>query len=112
MLGIITEDDDGNAATYGKNGNIKSGSEVVSPARRNAPKKSMPGARVPLSALLEELGLADLLPTYRAYLRSEYDRTTDKISVEQNEEQKAMLENCKKEPLSLRNFMRTLHEFK
>ena len=113
MLGIITgEDDDGNAASYGKNGNAINGIQTAQPARRIAPKKVSSATRVTLSSMLEGFGLADLLPAYRAYLRSEYGCTTDKISVEQYEEQKAMLEKCKKEPLSLRNFMRTLHEFK
>ena len=51
------------------------------------------------------------MPCYRTYLRKQYDYSTDKITVEQYEEQKAMLETCKQEPIKLRNLMRTLHGF-
>ena len=62
--------------------------------------------------MLEDLGLEDLLPCYRQYLRSEYGCTSDKIPIEQYVEQRNMLEKCKKEPLALRDLMRTLHGFK
>ena len=109
MLGIICEeDDDGNAASYQKNNSgRKSGKLSEKP---NKPVAS--NGRIPLSKLLADLGLEDLLPCYKQYLRSEYGCTTDRITVEQYEEQKAMLENCRNEPLSLRNFMRTLHGYK
>ena len=75
-------------------------------------KRAAPVDRVPLSQLLDELGLAELMPCYRTYLRKEDGCSTDKITVEQYEEQKAMLEACKQEPIKLRNLMRTLNGFR
>lgn len=111
MLGIVTEeDDDGNAASWqkGKPGNAKTALSRQS----NIIRKNQPNTRTPLSELLADLGLEDLLPCYREYLRSEYGCNTDKITVQQYEEQKAMLESCKQEPLKLRDLMRTLHGYK
>lgn len=114
MLGIVSEeDDDGNAASGRKSQNraqpLKcSGIQSSSPTGR----KTATFERIPLSQMLAELGLSELTPCYRAYLQQEYGCSTDKINREQYEEQKAMLETCKQEPLKLRNFMRTLHEYK
>lgn len=113
MLGIVSEeDDDGNAAsgrkTKGPGRGVKDAGVKPGPT---AGKKAAPADHVPLSQLLADLGLSELTPCYRAYLRKEYGCSTDKITVEQYEEQKAMLETCKQEPLKLRNLMRTLHGF-
>lgn len=111
MLGIVTEeDDDGNAASWQK---PRPKNTKPNPAgQQNYVKKNQINNRIPLSELLTELGLEDLLPCYREYLRAEYGCATDKITVQQYEEQKAMLERCRNEPLNLRNFMRTLHGYK
>lgn len=109
MLGIICEeDDDGNAASFNKSVISKRTGRTVAKTDKMPDQKN----RIPLSKMLSDLGLEDLLPCYRQYLRSEYGCTTDRITVEQYEEQKDMLEQCKKEPLALRDLMRTLHGFK
>lgn len=114
MLGIVSEeDDDGNAASGRKTkGPVRGVKDAGVKPGPTVDKKAAPVDRVPLSQLLADLGLAELMPCYRAYLRKEYGCSTDKITVEQYEEQKAMLETCKQEPLKLRNLMRTLHGFK
>ena len=112
MLGIVTEeDDDGNAASWQKG---KAGNAKPAPARQqNSGRQNPPNNRIPLSEMLAELGLEDLLPCYRQYLRSEYGcNNADTISVQQYEEQRAMLQSCKSDPLNLRNLMRTLHGYK
>lgn len=114
MLGIVSEeDDDGNAAS-GRNSQARVRGMKVTGGQSSSTmsKRAAPVDRVPLSQLLADLGLSELTPCYRAYLRKEYGCSTDKITVEQYEEQKAMLETCKREPLKLRNFIRTLHGFK
>ena len=113
MLGIVSEeDDDGNAAS-GRNSQarVRGIKPTGSQSSSTVSKRAAPVDRVPLSQLLADLGLSELMPCYRTYLRKEYGCTSDKISVEQYEEQKAMLETCKQEPLKLRNLMRTLHGF-
>lgn len=108
MLGIICEeDDDGNAASYSK-ADIRSAANRQSNAKSKTPAQSV----IPLSQMLSELGIAELLPQYKEYLRSEYGCAQDKLTRQQYEEQREMLENCKNQPLALRNFMRTLHEYK
>ena len=112
MLGIVSEeDDDGNAAS-GRNSPARVRGIKTTGGRQSgatANKRAAPVDRVPLSQLLADLGLAERMPCYRTYLRKEYGCTSDKISVEQYEEQKAMLETCKQEPIKLRNLMRILH---
>lgn len=113
MLGIVAEDDDdGNAASYGRQNVKPKASRNPSPKMKGEDCAKAGIDRIPLSELIAELGLSDLMPCYRQYLRSEYGCATDKISVRQYEEQKAMLETCKNEPLKLRDFMRALHEYK
>lgn len=108
MLGIVTEeDDDGNAASFQKTAPRQNARQTVINSRPT-PKKN---GRIPLSTLFAELGLAELMPCYREYLQSEYGCSPDKLSVEQYEEQKNMLASCKNQPLQMRNFMRTLHQF-
>lgn len=113
MLGIVTEDDDdGNAASIQKGNMRQKTMKPNASTQANYARKSATNNRIPLSDMLVELGLQDLLPCYREYLRSEYGCTTDNVTLQQYEEQKAMLESCKNEPLHLRNFMRTLHGYK
>lgn len=114
MLGIVSEeDDDGNAASGRKTkGPVRGVKDAGVKPGPTVGKKAASVDRVPLSQLLADLGLSELTPCYRAYLRKEYGCSTDKITVEQYEEQKAMLETCKQEPLKLRNLMRILHGFK
>lgn len=113
MLGIVSEeDDDSNAASLQKGNSRPKAAKPNASQQQSNVRKNQPNNRIPLSEMLVELGLEDLLPCYREYLRSEYGCTTDKISVQQYEEQKAMLESCRNEPLNLRNFMRTLHGYK
>ena len=114
MLGIVSEeDDDGNAASGRKTkGPVRGVKDTGVKPGHTVGKKAASVDRVPLSQLLADLGLSELTPCYRAYLRKEYGCSTDKITVEQYEEQKAMLETCKQEPLKLRNLMRTLHGFR
>lgn len=95
MLGIVNEDDDGNAASD------------LAPKR---PQKS--SARPLLTALLTELGLSDLIPCYRKYLQTMYNCPPDKLSNDQYQEEKSILEKAKTESLALRNLMRTLHQYK
>lgn len=113
MLGIVAEeDDDGNAACGQAKTPTRQRSARTSVRQETGSQKSANPDRRPLSSMLSELGLPELTPCYREYLRSEYGCTTDKLTLEQYQEQKAMLEHCRKEPLALRNFMRTLHGFK
>ena len=111
MLGIVTEDDDdGNAASWQRNRCKNAKSNAY--GQHNNARKNQQDNRIPLSKLFTELGIEDLLPCYREYLRETYGGTTDKMTPQQYEEQKAMLESCRNEPLNLRNFMRTLHGYK
>lgn len=113
MLGIVAEeDDDGNAACGQAKTPTRQRSARTSVRQETGFQKPANSDRRPLSSMLSELGLPELTPCYREYLRSEYGCTTDKLTLEQYQEQKAMLEHCRKEPLALRNFMRTLHGFK
>lgn len=113
MLGIVAEeDDDGNAACGQAKTPTRQRSARTSVRQETGSQKSANPDRRPLSSMLSELGLPELTPCYREYLRSEYGCTTDKLTLEQYQEQKAMLEHCRKEPLALRNFMKTLHGFK
>lgn len=113
MLGIVAEeDDDGNAACGQAKTAVRQRAARATARQETEPQKAANSARTPLSTMLAGLGLSDLVPCYREYLRSEYGCTTDKLTLEQYQEQKTMLEHCKKEPLALRNFMRTLHGFK
>ena len=108
MLGIITEeDDDGNAASYLKNNQRVPASKTIN----GKTDKTLPRNK-PLSEMFIELGLEDLLPLYRKYLQAEYGFTKGNLSQNAYNEQKDLLINCKNEPLALRDFMRTLHEYK
>lgn len=108
MLGITAEeDDDGNAASNPKS------YQVAKPRTSGNPQTaSRKGNRIPLSTLLAELGLEDLTSCYRQLLQTEYGCQPEKMTSSQYEEQKAMLQSCKSEPLKLRDFMRALHEYK
>ena len=107
MLGIISEeDDDGNAASAPKS------YQVSKPKAAGNMPTARKGNRIPLSSLLAELGLEDLTSCYRQLLQSEYGCPPEKMTSNQYEEQKAMLQSCKNEPLKLRDLMRALHEYK
>lgn len=102
MLGIVTEDDDGNAAsnlaaarTNSRSYNKKPGNEII-----------------PLSKIMNDIGLAELLPSYRKYLEATYNCLPEKLNDNQYQEQKELLEGLKNDPIQMRNFMRTLHTYK
>ena len=115
MLGIVPEvDDDANAAC----GYSQPASRQRQPRTPAAQKqdstaaKSPSSRRTPLSTLLADLGLSELTTPYGAYLRTQYNCSPDKLNAAQYQEQKAMLERCKHEPLVKRDFIRALHEYK
>ena len=116
MLGIVPEeDDDGNAACNIMESSPKrraSHSAGTSRKQAAAPVQANPQSRPSLSALLADLGLAELTHCYRAYLQDQYGCAPDRLPPEVYNEQKGHLERCKREPLTLRNLMRTLHSYK
>lgn len=117
MLGIVPEeeDDDGNAACNMMESSPKrrtSHSAGTSREQAAAPAQANAQSRPSLSALLADLGLAELTHCYRAYLHDQYGYAPDRLPPEVYNEQKSHLERCKREPLTLRNLMRTLHSYK
>jgi len=115
MLGIVTEeDDDGNAATYAATSNIsrqRNGKTSQPRQETTAPRKPAEPPRTPLTAYMEELGLQDLLPCYRKHLEAKYNCSAEKLTNEQYQEQRSMLEKCRIDALTMRNFMRMLHSY-
>ncbi|MBQ3058806.1 MAG: ERF family protein [Desulfovibrio sp.] len=115
MLGIVPEvDDDANAACgYSQAANRQK--QVRTPAEQkqvSTAAKSPSTRRTPLSTMLADLGLSELKPQYGAYLRNQYACSPDKLNAAQYQEQKAILERCKTEPLAKRDLIRTLHEYR
>ena len=115
MLGIVPEvDDDANAACdYSQTANRqRQARTTVSQKQDSTAAKSPSSRRTPLSTMLADLGLAEMTTQYGVYLRTQYSCSPDKLNAAQYQEQKAMLERCKHEPLAKRNLMRVLHEYK
>ncbi|WP_304026189.1 ERF family protein [Desulfovibrio piger] len=116
MLGIVPEeDDDGNAACNIMDSSPKRRTPHSAGASRKqaaAQVQANAQSRPSLSTLLADLGLAELTQCYRAYLQDQYGCAPDRLPPEVYNEQKSHLEHCKREPLTLRNFMRTLHSYK
>lgn len=102
LLGIVTEDDDGNAAS-----NVSAAKNASRPYAKKAQ-----ATRIPLMTLMNDLGLNDLIPCYRLYLEQQYQCSPDKLTDVQYQEQKDLLDGLKNDPIRMRNFMRTLHTFK
>ena len=115
MLGIVPEaDDDGNAACgYSQPVNRQKQTRTPAPQKQDSTAAKSPSSRrTPLSTLLADLGLSELKSQYGEYLRTQYSCSPDKLNAAQYQEQKALLERCKHEPLAKRNFIRALHEYK
>lgn len=102
LLGIVTEDDDGNAAC-----------NITSPTKKQFSQtaKRVQQQMKPLSAMMTELGLAEMLPCYRQYLESQYGCVPEKISNDQYEEQKKLLDGLQDSPLKMRDFLKMLHGY-
>lgn len=103
LLGIVTEDDDGNAACNISSPTNKRASQTTT--RRMSQQK-------PLSEMMIELGLEDMLPSYRRYLQHQYQCAPEKITAQQYEEQKALLDGLNENPLQFRDFLKMLNGFK
>lgn len=116
MLGIVPEeDDDGNAASsIAESSSRRRISQTVGASKKQVitPVQKNTQARIPLSSILANLGLAEFTSCYRAYLQDQYNCSPDRLSSEVYNEQKCYLERCKKEPLTLRDFMKNLHKYK
>ncbi len=115
MLGIVTEeDDDGNMATYtAQPTNYRQRNTQVNPVRQESapPKKQTAPAWNNLLTCMEELGLKDLIPCYKKYINGVYKHPIEKLTNEQYQEQNQAMEQCRTDPLAMRNFMRLLHSY-
>ena len=115
MLGIVTEDDDdGNMATYtAQPVNYRQRNPQANPVRQETPPPKKQTAPVwnNLLTCMEELGLNDLIPCYKKYINGVYKHPLEKLTKEQYQEQSQAMEQCRTDPLAMRNFMRLLHSY-
>ncbi len=115
MLGIVTEeDDDGNMATYTTQpANYRQRNSQANPVRQESapPKKQTIPVWNNLITCMDELGLKDLIPYYKKYINGVYKHSIEKLTSEQYHEQNLAMEQCRTDPLAMRNFMRLLHSY-
>ena len=104
ILGIITEDDDGNAASF---------PQEKCPSRRTSRSQSSTAQKkIPLSQILSSLNLADYIPHYRKYLEQLYGCPVESMTNEQYQEQVEILRECKGSPLAMRGLIKTLNPYR
>ena len=104
LLGIVTEDDDGNAAC-----------NMTSAPKRSyqtQAKRAAAQQQKPLSQIMIDLGLEDMLPQYRLYLQAQYQCAPEKITAEQYQEQKTLLDGIQDAPIKMRDFLKMLHNYR
>ncbi len=111
MLGIVTEeDDDGNMATYtAQPANYRQRNPQANTSA--TPKNQTAPVWNSLLTCMEELGLKDLIPCYKKYINGVYKHPIEKLTSEQYQEQNQAMEQCRIDPLAMRNFMRLLHSY-
>lgn len=108
MLGIVTEDDDGNSAC-GKTAKIP---EATASQKKVSKVTQTDGTTEALIALLFQIGLGNYKPNYIAYVQQKYNSWLAKLTKDQISEQMTILNQCQNNEIRKRNFISLLNKYR